>query len=70
MRKIAGTKMPKFSRNQSKQLTRSFDFIGVNYYVTIPVADDPNSLPADQRDWVGDASVKLIGDYFNFFIAS
>lgn len=62
MRKAAGKKIPKFTWKQSKQLVNSFDFLGVNYYVTTTVEDSPNYEPADQRDFIGDMCASVAGN--------
>ncbi|KAK3159978.1 hypothetical protein QOZ80_1BG0053670 [Eleusine coracana subsp. coracana] len=61
MKRIVGSKLPKFSRAHSEQLIRSFDFIGVNYYVIMYVKDDPQAAltPSNKRDFNADISVKL-----------
>ncbi|KAK3163550.1 hypothetical protein QOZ80_1AG0005140 [Eleusine coracana subsp. coracana] len=59
MKRIAGSKLPKFSRAHSEQLIRSFDFIGVNYYAIMYVKDDPQAAPSNKRDFLADTSVKL-----------
>lgn len=61
MKKAAGKKMASFTWKQSKQLMNSFDFLGVNYYVTMKVEDNPNYVPADQRDFIGDMSASMSG---------
>lgn len=59
MRKAAGKKMPRFSSDQSKQLMDSFNFIGVNYYVSYHAKDIPNNASADQRDFLGDMGASI-----------
>ncbi|XP_020103307.1 cyanidin 3-O-glucoside 7-O-glucosyltransferase (acyl-glucose)-like isoform X1 [Ananas comosus] len=54
MRKMVGSKLPKFSRSQSEQLTGSYDFISLNYYAAMYVKDDPHDIPASQRDFRAD----------------
>ncbi|KAK2975466.1 hypothetical protein RJ640_028572 [Escallonia rubra] len=43
MRSLIGDRLPRFSKQQSKFLKGSFDFIGLNYYTAYYVADAPNS---------------------------
>lgn len=62
MRRAAGKKLPTFSLKQSKQLMNSFDFLGVNYYLTLDVENSPNSVPADQRDFMGDMGASIEGN--------
>ncbi|KAI5390761.1 variant 4, Beta-glucosidase 12, partial [Lathyrus oleraceus] len=40
---FVGNRLPKFTREQSKILTGSFDFIGVNYYTSNYAANIPHS---------------------------
>lgn len=60
MKKIVGSKLPKFSIKQSKQLINSVDFLGVNYYSIMYVKDDPQSAPSNERDFLADLSAKTI----------
>jgi len=58
MKKNAGSKLPKFSNNQSEQLINSVDFLGVNYYSIMYVKDDPQAASSNERDFLADISVK------------
>ncbi|KAF8724101.1 hypothetical protein HU200_021114 [Digitaria exilis] len=60
MKKIVGSKLPKFSIKQSKQLINSVDFLGVNYYSIMYVKDDPQSAPSNERDFLADLSAKTM----------
>ncbi|RCV24089.1 hypothetical protein SETIT_5G056800v2 [Setaria italica] len=60
MKKIAGSKLPKFSNSQSEQLINSVDFLGVNYYSIMYVKDDPHAAPSNERDFLADTYVKTI----------
>lgn len=48
MRSIVGKRLPKFTKEQSKLLNGSFDFLGINYYTARYTSSAPNnnSLPA------------------------
>ncbi|KAJ0980652.1 hypothetical protein J5N97_008907 [Dioscorea zingiberensis] len=61
MRNSAGTKLPEFSVNQSKEVKGSFDFIGLNYYAVLYVRNDPNNQDLNQRDFKGDMGAELRG---------
>ena len=62
MLRIAGNKMPSFSIEQRKRVKGSFDFLGVNYYSTLLVADIPSDNSSTYNaDFMKDLSVKLIG---------
>ena len=52
MKKIAGTRIPAFTKSESKQVKGSIDFLGLNHYVTFYVKDNPSSLEKDNRDIV------------------
>ncbi|CAM0880690.1 unnamed protein product [Alopecurus aequalis] len=60
MKENAGSKLPKFSRDQSEELINSMDFLGINYYTILYVKDDPHHAPSDKRDFVADMSAKSI----------
>ena len=60
------TKLPKFSRNQYRELVGAFDFIGVNYYSTLAAKDNPSHVPQDQRDFLNDSFAKLSGETICF----
>ncbi|XVF04630.1 hypothetical protein REPUB_Repub05bG0100900 [Reevesia pubescens] len=42
MKSLVGDRLPKFSKQQSKMLKGSFDFLGLNYYSSYYVKDAPN----------------------------
>ncbi|XP_058729971.1 cyanogenic beta-glucosidase-like [Vicia villosa] len=53
MRNLVEKRLPKFSREESRELKGSFDFLGLNYYTSYYVADAPhlrNARPAKQTD--------------------
>ncbi|XP_073152625.1 beta-glucosidase 10-like [Henckelia pumila] len=60
VKKNAGTRIPAFTKAESKQIKNTVDFIGVNHYTTALVKDDPSSLQTDNRDLVADMAIKLI----------
>ena len=43
MRTLVGNRLPKFSKEQSKMVKGSFDFIGLNYYTANYVRYAPNA---------------------------
>ena len=63
MKKNAGSKLPKFSNNQSEQLINSIDFLGVNYYSIMYVKDDPQAASSNERDFLADISVKTTCEF-------
>ncbi|XP_073063347.1 beta-glucosidase 10 isoform X10 [Primulina eburnea] len=66
VKKNAGTRIPAFTENESKQVKDSIDFIGVNHYTTYFVKDNPSYLPMDNRDLLADMAVQLICMTSNF----
>lgn len=60
MKKTAGSRMPAFTNIESNQVKGSFDFIGLNYYLTMYVKDQPSSLEMEQRDVVVDMEIELM----------
>lgn len=60
MKVTAGSRLPAFTSSESKQVKGSFDFIGLNYYNTMFVKDEPSSLEMEQRDTIADMAIELI----------
>ncbi|XVF47162.1 hypothetical protein PTKIN_Ptkin03bG0087400 [Pterospermum kingtungense] len=60
MKKNAGSRLPAFTGLQSKQVKGSFDFIGLNFYFTMSVKDQPSSLEREDRDVTTDRGLELI----------
>ncbi|XP_058083756.1 beta-glucosidase 22-like isoform X3 [Magnolia sinica] len=60
MRKIAGSKIPAFTKHQSEQIMNSFDFFGINHYSSVSVSDKPNSLKVEERDHEADMFAELV----------
>nr|XP_023885393.1 beta-glucosidase 12-like isoform X1 [Quercus suber]XP_023885394.1 beta-glucosidase 12-like isoform X2 [Quercus suber] len=58
MRSLVKDRLPKFTKEQSKQLNGSFDFIGLNYYTAkyAAYAPQPNG---DRASYLTDASANL-----------
>nr|AXK92564.1 strictosidine glucosidase [Gelsemium sempervirens] len=68
MKKIVGSRLPKFSAEQSRKLKGSYDFLGLNYYTANYVTSAPNptggivSYDTDtQVTYHSDRNGKLIG---------
>ncbi|XP_050289332.1 beta-glucosidase 11-like isoform X29 [Quercus robur] len=59
LKKIVGSRLPSFTFAESSQVKGSFDFIGVNHYVTKYVKDNPSSVNTEDRDAVADMAVQL-----------
>ncbi|XP_021763660.1 cyanidin 3-O-glucoside 5-O-glucosyltransferase (acyl-glucose)-like [Chenopodium quinoa] len=62
MKTIVGTRLPRFTKNQSEMVKGSIDFIGLNYY-TINFAKD-TKLIQEPRHYVGDR-LKLFHLHFS-----
>ncbi|CAN4091421.1 unnamed protein product [Withania somnifera] len=60
MKKNAGSRLPKFTRQESKQVKGAIDFIALNHYMTVRVKDRSNSLDNDIRDFTADAAFEFI----------
>jgi beta-glucosidase len=62
MRSLVKNRLPKFTKEQSKLVKGSFDFIGLNYYTAnyAAYAPQPNGLKAS---YLTDASANLSSKY-------
>lgn len=58
MRSLVGNRMPKFSKEQSKLVKGSFDFIGLNYYTARYAAYAPH-LNAGNASCLTDSRANL-----------
>lgn len=65
MRKSLGNRLPKFTEEQSELLKGSHDFIGINYYSTFYVRNNPasNSL---LKSYNTDSKANLTGTYIHY----
>ena len=59
MKKIVGSRLPSFTYAESSQVKGSFDFIGVNHYITMYVNNNPSSLNMEDRDVLADMAVQF-----------
>lgn len=59
MKKNAGTRIPTFTKIESREVKGSFDFLGVNHYATAQVKDMSISLQMDSRDLLADMAVTI-----------
>ncbi|KAJ9696514.1 hypothetical protein PVL29_008635 [Vitis rotundifolia] len=57
VKKRAGTRIPAFTKQESKQGKGSFDFIGINHYNTLSTKNNPEKLKMDHRDFNADVGV-------------
>uniref|UniRef100_A0ACD5XZZ1 Uncharacterized protein n=1 Tax=Avena sativa TaxID=4498 RepID=A0ACD5XZZ1_AVESA len=56
MRSRVGARLPGLTAEQSKNLVRSFDFIGFNHYIVLQVQADKREFSQMQRDYYADAA--------------
>ncbi|OAY67465.1 Beta-glucosidase 22 [Ananas comosus] len=54
MKTNAGSRIPSFTKAQSKKLQGSFDFIGINHYTSVFVVDTSNGTGEGPRDFMAD----------------
>lgn len=62
MRSFVGNRLPKFSKEQSKIVNGSFDFIGLNYYTSRYAAYAPQ-LKAVNASYLTDSLVNLLSKF-------
>ncbi|XP_052191896.1 beta-glucosidase 11-like isoform X3 [Diospyros lotus] len=60
MKMIAGTRIPAFTKSESKQVKGSIDFLGLNHYFTLYVKDRSSSLEKNNRDYHADMAAQTI----------
>ncbi|KAF9607299.1 hypothetical protein IFM89_033727 [Coptis chinensis] len=60
VKRNAGSRLPSFTRYESRQVKSSYDFIGLNHYNTLHVKDNTDSLNSDRRDVIADMAATLI----------
>ncbi|XVF69419.1 hypothetical protein PTKIN_Ptkin11bG0080600 [Pterospermum kingtungense] len=59
MKGIVGSRIPAFTNFESKQVKGSVDFIGLNFYLTVSVKDQPSFLEIEHRDPTTDMALEL-----------
>ncbi|KAM0843104.1 hypothetical protein ACQ4PT_057925 [Festuca glaucescens] len=64
MKRNAGSKLPALTAEESARVRGSFDFVGVNQYGAIYVADDPSQLKRELRDYSADEATKYVTQPF------
>ena len=62
MRYLVKDRLPKFTKEQSKLVKGSFDFIGLNYYTTYYATYAPQPT-GDRASYATDAAANLTGKY-------
>ncbi|KAM0906026.1 hypothetical protein ACQ4PT_017005 [Festuca glaucescens] len=64
MKRNARSKLPALTAKESARVRGSFDFVGINQYGAIYVADDPSQLKRELRDYSADEATKYITQPF------
>nr|BAE16356.1 myrosinase [Eutrema japonicum] len=59
MRKIVGSKLPNFTEAEARQVAGSYDFLGLNYYVTQYAQPTKTIVPPENHTAMMDANVTL-----------
>eukprot|EP00253_Pinus_taeda_P032356 PITA_32356 len=59
MRRLVGARLPRFSREEAKDLRGSFDFLGYNYYFTQLAINNPNPPNPLHTDYFLDARANV-----------
>ncbi|KAI4340495.1 hypothetical protein MLD38_025323 [Melastoma candidum] len=60
MKKNAGLRLPSFTADESELIKGSMDFLGINFYNTLRVRDNPRSMTTELRDCTADAAAQII----------
>ncbi|KAH7517069.1 hypothetical protein FEM48_Zijuj09G0023100 [Ziziphus jujuba var. spinosa] len=63
MKENAGSRIPAFTKAESKIVKGSFDFIGIIHYLTASIKDNSRSLAEEHRDYTADAAVTIAGNF-------
>lgn len=59
MKKNVGSRLPSFTKRESKLLKGAFDFFGLNHYSSAYVEDDSSGPLPNQREFNTDMFVKF-----------
>ncbi|GMY38321.1 beta-glucosidase 11-like isoform X15 [Fagus crenata] len=60
MKKNVGSRLPAFTNLESNQVKGSFDFIGLNHYMTFYIKDDSSKLDMEIRNFEADMAIDMI----------
>lgn len=63
MRSLVGNRLPKFTKQESKLLKGSFDFVGLNYYTAYYASYAPNVNNSANASYLTDALVNITSMY-------
>lgn len=56
MKRKVGSRLPKFTKQQSEMIRGTAGFIGINHYTSVYVSDRPNSVDSGLRDYAADVA--------------
>ncbi|KAL5052575.1 hypothetical protein RYX36_033257 [Vicia faba] len=59
MKKNVGSRLPFFTSRESNLVKGSIDFLGVNFYNTFYIKDNPGSLQKKNRDHMEDMAAEI-----------
>ncbi|MED6199484.1 Beta-glucosidase 11 [Stylosanthes scabra] len=59
MKKNVGSRLPTFTKSESNLLKGSMGFLGINFYFSFYVKDNPKTLNIKDRDYLADMAVEL-----------
>ncbi|KAL5080978.1 hypothetical protein RYX36_009399, partial [Vicia faba] len=59
MKKNVGSRLPFFTSRESNLVKGSIDFLGVNFYNTFYIKDNPGSLQKKNRDHMADMAAEI-----------
>lgn len=62
MRRSLGSRLPKFTEEQSKLMTGSYDFIGINYYAAYYAINNPMSSNGLLKSYNTDSMANITGE--------
>ncbi|XP_057458048.1 beta-glucosidase 11-like [Lotus japonicus] len=60
MKKNAGLRLPVFTKRESNLVKGSMDFLGINFYYSYIVKNNPGSLDSEDRGFAEDVAAELI----------
>ncbi|MED6130941.1 hypothetical protein PIB30_005597 [Stylosanthes scabra] len=60
MKKIVGSRLPSFTQKESNLVKGSMDFLGINFYYSVSVKNDNQTVRMDHRDYISDMAAELI----------
>ncbi|XP_027186221.1 beta-glucosidase 11-like isoform X2 [Cicer arietinum] len=59
MKKNAGSRLPYFTKKESNLVKGSIDFLGINFYTSYLINNNPRSMSLEDRDYMLDIAVGL-----------